>query len=100
MVEGLMTKYPDAQIVLFIPLNAPARELYREPRKNAIIEIGKLYNLPVIDLNTDEIAGSSYGFDIEKYSTDNLHPNAEGQKIIAKYMMDKMVQCGIISIVE
>ncbi|MGV0925458.1 SGNH/GDSL hydrolase family protein [Empedobacter tilapiae] len=55
--------------------------------RNEIIRIGKLKNIPVIDLYYDSGIDST---NFSKYTLDSLHPNNVGYKKIGKVLIDKI----------
>ena len=109
LVEGLIDKYPSKPIVLFTPIkrcgdgktpdtvNGNGDKLI--DFANAVIEIGEIYGIPVIDLYTPEVLDFTDLGPYEDYETmmpDHLHPSGAGQKIMGEYMMQKMIDIGVV----
>ncbi len=122
LMEGLIEKYPDKQIVFFTP-NRRCEESQTEATKNskgatlrdyadAVIELGAIYGIPVIDLYKPEeldftsavitpagtYNGSWHDAVCESdLMPDGLHPSGKGQKIMAEYMMKEMIRLGVFN---
>ena len=93
----LIKNYPDKQIVFMTPLHRLNEELDYNKRKedgnpnarplvdfvNAIREVCELFSIPVLDMFKDSGMPARVWAWCEKYMPDGLHPNDEGQKIIA-----------------
>lgn len=94
LLQNLINKYPDAQIVVLTPLHKLAERL--ETNKagikwdiglDGIVEaekrVAEYYSVPVLDLYA--VSGMQPSVDIlrEKYMPDGLHPNEAGHKKIA-----------------
>lgn len=102
--DGLITKFPTKQIVLMTPihrftfnsqqtdLQANANGLYLDDYVECVKEAGKIFGIPVIDLNgesglypmNDENANAYF------HTTDKLHPNADGHLKIARTIQGKL----------
>ena len=54
--------------------------------KDAILKIGKYYSIPVLELNDTRLDFTNVDV-AAKYSSDNLHPNAAGARVIAEIMI-------------
>lgn len=102
--DGLITKFPTKQIVLMTPihrftfggqqtdLQANASGLYLDDYVECVKEAGKIFGIPVIDLNGES---GLYPMNIENANaffstTDKLHPNANGHLKIAKVIQGKL----------
>ena len=123
LMEGLIEKYPDKQIVFFTPIRR-GESGQTEATKNskgftlrdysdAIIELGEIYGIPVIDLYAPEeldftspvITPSGKDENGKWHDAvcesdlmpDGLHPSGKGQKIMATYMMSEMVRLGVFT---
>jgi lysophospholipase L1-like esterase len=97
LCKNLISTYPGKQIVLFTPLHREVfgtqptelqkntAGLFIEDYVNAIVDIGKWYSIPVLDLyrvsglQPNEPSNKSLYFS----PTDGLHPNAAGHQVIA-----------------
>ncbi len=126
LMEGLIEKYPDKQIVFLTPIKrceggqTPASKNGKgatlNDYANAVIELGKIYNIPVIDLYTPEELDftskvvSPAGKDANgkwhdavcesDLLPDGLHPSGKGHKIIASYVLDKLVELGVVEVTD
>lgn len=93
LIQKLLAKYPGKPIVLMTPLHRDVPSDYiqnsshqhLEDFANAIIELGRFYSLPVIDLYRE--SGLNPKYNLTQYWFDGTHPNAEGHKIIARTVM-------------
>lgn len=98
LCTNLINRFPDKQIVLFTPLH---RELfngqlteyqattngdYIEDYVDSIIEVGKMFSIPVLDLYRKSGLQPNIPIHKEKYffPTDGLHPNELGHERISK----------------
>lgn len=95
LYEGMINRYPEATIVIMTPLHRTNEDNPRgdgHKTKNlatlseyvAIIkEVAAYYSLPLLDLWS--VSGIQPKVDInrEKYCPDGLHPNDNGQRLIA-----------------
>ena len=93
----LIKNYPDKQIVFMTPLHRLNEELDYNKRLedgnpnarpltdfvNAIREVCELFAIPVLDMFKDSGMPARVWAWCERYMPDGLHPNDEGQKIIA-----------------
>ncbi len=102
-VEFLMTflksEYPKAQIIFMTPIKREGDELpsNREIKKadakplKAYVEVikekAKNHNIPVLDLYNEFKVNPNNEDDKIKYVPDGLHPNDEGQKLLADCIM-------------
>ena len=104
LMEGLLEKYPTKSIVFFTPIKRVHTNdkmlsgggHYLEDYAEAVIALGKAYGIPVIDLFSPEQL--DFRNDVDTFMPDGLHPNANGQKIMAEYMINQMKSLGIIEI--
>lgn len=110
IISYLKEKYPTKQIIIMTPIhrgyakfsatNIQYDELYQngiglyfEDYINTILEAGKIYSVPVIDLYNDSglfPLDSSYSQYFADSDTDMLHPNALGHKRIARCISSKL----------
>ena len=122
LMEGLIEKYPDRQIVFFTPIKrcennqTPAtKNSFGDTLNdyaNAVEEIGAAYGIPVVNLYTpEELDFTSTVISLPGHDEngvwhdavceselmpDGLHPSASGQKIMAEYMMTAMRKLGVV----
>ena len=102
--DGLITKFPTKQIILMTPihrdrlnsqqtdLEANASGLYLDDYVECVKEAGRIFGIPVIDLNgesglyplNDENANAFF------HTSDKLHPNADGHLRIARTIQGKL----------
>ena len=102
--DGLITKFPTKQIILMTPihrdrlnsqqtdLEANASGLYLDDYVECVKEAGKIFGIPVIDLNGES---GLYPMNTENanayfHANDKLHPNANGHLKIAKVIQGKL----------
>ena len=102
--DGLITKFPTKQIVLMTPihrdrlnsqqtdLEANASGLYLDDYVECVKEAGRIFGIPVIDLNGES---GLYPMNTENanaffHEDDKLHPNANGHLRIAKVIQGKL----------
>ena len=94
-MDTLSERYPDARIVFLTPLyrdyfggvlptmggqiNDIGISLYEY--RDVIVNQGKQHNIEVIDLTGDDFLNAD---NIREYTTDGLHPNEAGNKMIAE----------------
>ncbi len=126
LMEGLIEKYPDKQIVFLTPIKRCESGQTPETKNGfgytlgdfakAVEEMGAIYGIPVIDLYTPEeldftstvISKSGTGADGKWHDAvcesdlmpDGLHPSGKGHEIMAKYILDKLVELEIVEIYE
>ena len=93
----LIKNYPDKQIVFMTPLHRLNEELDYNKRLadgnpnarplvdfvNAIREVCELFAIPVLDMFKESGMPARVWAWCERYMPDGLHPNDEGQKLIA-----------------
>ena len=93
----LIKNFPDKTIVFMTPLHRLNEELDYNKRKeennpnarplvdfvNAIREVCELFSIPVLDMFKESGMPARVWAWCEKYMPDGLHPNDEGQKLIA-----------------
>ncbi len=123
LMEGLIEKYPDKQIVFFTPIrrcesgqteaSTNGKGATLRDYADAVIELGKVYGIPVIDLyEPEELDFTSTlitppGTDANgkwhdavcesDLMPDGLHPSGKGHKIMAEYMMAEMISLGVFN---
>ena len=102
--DGLITKFPTKQIVLMTPihrdrlnnqqtdLEANASGLYLDDYVECVKEAGRIFGIPVIDLNGES---GLYPMNTENANaffseTDKLHPNANGHLKMARIIQGKL----------
>ena len=102
--NGLITKFPTKQIVLLTPLHRSTFGgqptdlqtnqigLYLENYVECVKEAGRIFGIPVIDLNGES---GLYPINAENanvyfHENDKLHPNANGHLKIAKTIQGKL----------
>lgn len=90
LFEGVINKYPEATIVVMTPLHRDGEEIANElvgaplVRYVEIIrEVAEYYSIPVLDLWRASGMQPAVPALKERYMPDGLHPNDEGQKLIA-----------------
>jgi lysophospholipase L1-like esterase len=95
LIKGIVTKYPNKKIFVITPIPRNTKYPYNnslgltlKDYVDAEIEICKSYKVPVLNLY------ESYGIDPfnendkKSYMPDGLHPNEDGQKILADKVID------------
>lgn len=101
LCEALLSRFPNKKNVLLTPLHrhtysgdytdlqANSEGLYLEDYVNAIKEAGKMYSIPVIDLYGESglFPRNNANAAIYFHSSDKLHPNAAGHRVIADVIM-------------
>lgn len=102
--DGLITKFPTKQIILMTPihrdrlrnqqtdLEANASGLYLDDYVECVKEAGKIFGIPVIDLNGES---GLYPMNTENanayfHADDKLHPNANGHLKMARVIQGKL----------
>ena len=94
LITDLKTDYPNSKIVFLTPIRRSTEHCRNHNGKiledyvNAIIDVTKKHNIPVIDLFRSEI------FDPNDVNLvpDGLHPNNEGQAILADYIAKELIK--------
>lgn len=94
-IEKILKDNPNITLVLITPIqrDKDGYDIYStnevgyklEDYVNAVIELGKYYNLPVCDLYNNCVIKYE---NITDYTIDGLHPNNEGQKIMGDYICE------------
>ncbi len=126
LMEGLIDKYPDKQIVFYTPIKRCEGGQTPESKNgfgntlndfaNTVVEIGKIYNIPVINLYTPEeldftsklispagndASGKWHDAVCESdLMPDGLHPSGKGHAIIASYTLEKLQELGVVEITD
>ena len=113
LMEGLIEKFPNKPIVFFTPIKrcntgTGSQMLngggdYLLEYVDAVKALGEKYDIPVIDIfepaeldfTSEKVSDGVYA---DERMPDGLHPNADGHEIMARYMMQEMVDAGIISL--
>ena len=124
LIEGLIEKYPDRQIVFFTPIkrceNGQTPESVNKygdtlnDFADAVLEIAAIYDIPAIDLYTpaeldftSTLISAPYHDEDGKYHDavceddrmpDGLHPSGKGHITIAEYMLKHMKKLGVIDV--
>ena len=108
LMEGLIEKYPDKHIVFFTPIKRCDDD--RTPESvngngdtvkdfaDAVIEIGKQYGIPVIDIYTPDVVNLTNLGPYDNYEElipDGLHPSGLGHEILGEYMMEQLLEIGV-----
>ena len=102
--DGLISKFPNKQIILMTPIHrdvfsgqltemqANEAGLYLENYVECIIEAGKIFSIPVIDLYRESglYPANENSASLYFHSNDKLHPNATGHMKIAKVIQGKL----------
>lgn len=94
LITDLKADYPNSKIIFMTPLRRKTENIPNHDGKiladyvNAIIEITKKHNIPVIDLFRSDI------LDPEDTSVipDGLHPNDKGHTIMADYIAKELLK--------
>ena len=91
LMRSLITKYPDAVIVIMTPLHRMGEDqpsvgnhLPLSSYVNAIREVAEFYSLPVMDLWASSGIQPRVNIIKEKYCPDGLHPNDAGHERMAE----------------
>lgn len=99
LLEKLILRYPDAQIVVMTPLHRDSenrlgvneiglrREIPLEGYVDAIIAISGYYGIPVLDLYRVSGLQPAVAVLKERYMPDGLHPNDQGHARIADKLL-------------
>jgi lysophospholipase L1-like esterase len=88
-IAYIQQNYPDVQIYLLTPLQAPDRAATIRLARTALQEIAALYCLPIIDVYAK--SGINY-LNIDTYTYDRVHPNQEG--------IAKIAECVVAGLIE
>lgn len=100
LMKGLKENYPDAQIILITPLPNVLHDMLRKERDyllpqsmiaNAMKQIGKEYEVPVIDLYNSNILDSHDAAVIFNYMPDGVHCNPEGYELLARHIAAEVI---------
>ena len=92
LIEYLKENYPNTKIILGTPLQSTSDNEILAERANAVKSLGEMYNLNVIDLyNNSGITSEN----ANNYLIDGTHPNHEGYKLIAEYMVKELKKISI-----
>ena len=99
-IEKLLKRHKDsgAQVILMTPLKSfnagsnddanPSSDNYAE----RVIDLAKLYGLRYIDMREVGITNYNHTY----YMSDGLHPNKQGHKLIAEYVVSKLIEFGVV----
>ncbi len=112
LIEGLIEKYPDGQIVFLTPtkntLDADGAPTTNGETKddfvNAITDVCDIYNIHIVDIYTpaeldfreEKREDGFYG----ELMPDGVHPSPDGHKIIANYVLDNLEAAGIVEVID
>lgn len=100
LMKGLKENYPDAQIILITPLPNVLHDMLRKERDyllpqsmiaNAMKQIGKEYEVPVIDLYNSNLLDSHDAAVIFNYMPDGVHCNPEGYELLARHIAAEVI---------
>lgn len=86
LMQGLIEKYPTAQIVIMTPLHREDEDTQTPDLKtyvDIIKQTAEYYSIPVLDLFASSGMQPKIPIIKEKYVPDGLHPNDNGHEIIA-----------------
>ena len=126
LMEGLIEKYPNSQIVFLSPIKrceggqTPATKNSAGNTLNdfadAVVEMAEIYGIHAIDLYkpeeldfTSPIISRAYTDANGKWHDsvceddrmpDGLHPSGKGHEIMAKYILNELVEMGVVEIYE
>lgn len=98
-LENMLNHYQKSQIVLMTPLKAFNRDNTGDLNPNSdafaerVIELAKLYGIRYIDMREIGITGYNHSI----YMNDGLHPNKKGHRLIAEYVVGRMVEFGVVA---
>lgn len=100
-IELILGKYPDARILMVLPPHvldasySPTIVAYNgiEPIINAEKEIAKFYGIPTVNLFENCTELNNYSGNVARYrnASNDIHPNTAGQKAMAHYIMNALV---------
>ncbi len=98
LLEKLIEKYPNAEIVCFTPLQATGSQFeglnnYIEAIKSICSNYDRITLIDLYDESTLDFRGTSL-------MSDGVHPNEGAHEKIAKYMITQMEKQGVINIVD
>ena len=92
LMRGLKENYPAAQIVFVTPLPNVLHDMLRKDRDyllpqsmlaEAVKELGREYEIPVIDLFGSNLLDSHDAAVIYNYMPDGVHCNPQGYQVLA-----------------
>lgn len=97
----LISKYPDAYILILTPLhrfneerlcgdNKPSDVADLKTYVNIIREVAEYYSLPVLDLFASSGISPNHPDMNQKYFADGLHPNDEGHSVVANKIINHL----------
>ena len=101
LMRGLKKGYPDAQIVFATPLPNVLHDMLRKERDyllpqsmivNVMKELGREYEIPVIDLYNSNVLDSHDAAVIYNYMPDGVHCNPEGYQVLAQQIAAELVR--------
>ncbi len=88
LMRSIKERFPTATVVFMTPLHStPDMRPGKEPilkYRDAICKTAAFYNIPILDLYSDEQLQPTTPSLREKYVPDGVHPNDDGAEIIAK----------------
>lgn len=100
LMKGLKENYPDAQVIFVTPLPNVLHDMLRKERDyllpqsmivNAMKQLGKEYEIPVIDLYNSNVLDSHDAAVIYNYVPDGVHCNPEGYKLLAQHIAAEVI---------
>ncbi len=103
IIENLIEAYPDKQIVIFSPTRSgtgavEAKNPFGNTKfdyEDRIVELADIYGVKAVRIYSVDELDMRSNFDL--IAKDNVHPNKNGQKLLADYMFNAMVEIGAVS---
>lgn len=92
IIEYFENNYPNSKLIFATPIQGDKYDELKISRIEAIKEVCKLYNIPVIDLYNNSgitIQNSSI------YLKDGVHPNDSGNRLIADYLSREILKINL-----
>lgn len=103
LIEGLIQKYPDKQIVFMTPIRRGDRNGVNGVRKtlsqyvSAIKAMCGEYGIPVLDAYS--APEMNLLVDKQLYIADGLHPSAAGHEVMGRWIYDQLQEKNVIQVV-
>jgi len=90
MIRKIISKYPKAKLFLmnYQYLSFDSNKDLKDEYNNIIKMIANNYKCNLIDIASSSISGDQY----RHFSSDNLHPNNDGMKVIAECVEKKFLE--------
>ncbi len=99
LIAGIRSKYPESKLVLCTPItrtnykSSNSYGSYLGDYAHAIMYLGRVYNVPVIDLyHSPEVDFATNS----QYLSDGLHPNKEGHAVLANKVYSELLALGYV----